>query len=192
MSERSAITPLTRIFWRLDLRACHLPQLDLSGLDFSGADFSDANLFKCVALVAFLTDVNFSEAFLKGCKFYKCHLEGTNFQKAELTNAEFYDCFAQCASFSAAKLIGSNFFNTNLEFASLHRASVWRTNILGSKLSGCRLDSVYFGDESRFDNTELEEAWGDEHTHLPNSVSRPDKPQWMSGGDFLRRKSSTK
>jgi len=136
-----------RLGSRLDLRGANLRKADLSRGRFEGADLRKAHL----------EGANLGRAHLEGAYLMNAHLEG-----ADLMNAHF----------EGADLKGAHLEGANLWWAHLEGADLWWAHLEGANLYGAHLEGA---DLRRSDVTQdqLDAAFGDEWTEIPDPLTRP-------------------
>ncbi len=156
--------------WRLDLRACHLANADLTGLSFDRANFSHASLECSVASFAHFTQAVFFNTHLEGTIFHKARIEGARLQNACLDLADFSDAYLHAANLNQEQLKyarlnrvnlqGSFLENAILEGAALFMAQLQTATMDGASLVDARLEKAELQgallDGAQFDRAELE------------------------------------
>jgi uncharacterized protein YjbI with pentapeptide repeats len=136
-----------------DLRGANLQQADLSLANLQQADLSLANLQEA-ALVranlqeAALVEANLHEAALSGATLHKASMRFANLQQANLSLA-------------------------NLQQADLSLANLQQADLGGAYLQQANLGGAYLTDVKNLIQAQLDQACVDEHTKLPEGLTRP-------------------
>lgn len=117
-----------------------------------------ANLYQ-----ASLKGANLHQANLKGASLYQANLEGANLHQANLYQANLYKANLEEADLEEANLEGAFLKEANFWGADLQRA-----NLRGADLEGANLDHT-----TGLNRRQLEQAFGDETTTLPEGFESP-------------------
>ena len=172
--------------------------LDLSATDLGGASLSDAhlrspnfrraNLAMAVFARAHLDSADFSEARLWGAVFTDARLVGANFTQARLEDARFPSACLPGAAFMLARLEGAVFNRARLEEASFPRAHLeraefrnarlegvifWGARLEGADFAGAHVEGADMQGASGLTQDQLEAAFGDARTQLPEGLTPP-------------------
>jgi uncharacterized protein YjbI with pentapeptide repeats len=123
-------------------------------------------------------------------------LTGANLSRADLTNAYLSSGTPYIYPYNAANLTGADLTGANLFSVSLFEVNLTGANLTGANLSEANLSgvdltdvnlkwtSLYGADLSRTTNLtqkQIEEAFGDEQTKLPEHLKRP--ADWSRSSD---------
>ena len=125
----------------LDFSECTFRNANLAGIKADGANFEKALLSPCILIGASLRNAN-----LKGARLDTAKLIGADLEKANLTKASFYLTDLERANLKSANLSGAVFEHTNLSGANL-------TDVVG------------------LEQSQLDHAYGDLKTILPDGLS---------------------
>ena len=150
-------------FRLLDLRGCDLTSTDLRGLRFEGADLSCSCLEGAMLSFAHLEGAVLNSAHLEGAMLIDTHLEGAMLSYAHLEGAELSSAHLEGAMLSYAHLEGARLDHAHLEHAMLGLA---------------HLEGAYLTFLEALTQGQLNSAYGDESTQLPNGLSRPLNQRW--------------
>jgi hypothetical protein len=142
---------------RTDLHGLVLPEAYLPYTDFFGADLHHAFLVGSDLRGANLHRANLQRARLQGVSFKEAKLHGAALMQAELEEAF---------------LLGADLTRANLQAANLGRASLFRATLTDANLRGASLRGA------GITQPQLDEAIGDEHTILPEGLTRP--ARWLN------------
>jgi hypothetical protein len=129
----------------------------LNGAILTGADLGWANL-----LGASIAGANLMGANLMGANLIVSSLNGALFDGANLTRASL-----DLASLDGASLDGANLDGARLDLASLDGA-----RLDGARLDGARLDGADLRGAFYLTREQVESAWIDERTKLPEELER--------------------
>jgi len=155
--------------------------LDLSASDLRGADFAKAHLDGADFTGANLERVNFEDARLEFTLFMGAHLKAAVFDSAQLTAAGFAGANLIAAYFSRANLQLAVFAGARLEGACFWEADLkgalfWSergTSVKSVDFKRAHLEGVSLAEVTDLTSAQIEEAFGDEKTSLPEGVDRP-------------------
>jgi hypothetical protein len=136
-----------------DLRDADLHQANLKGADLSGAHLEGAHF-----LAAHLEGTILCEAHLEGTVLYDAHLEGATLNDAHL---------------KGARLSGAHLEGAHLEWADLERAGLHRAHLNGATLTDAHLKGVDLRDAIGVTQAQIDLAYGDAYTLLPEGLTRP-------------------
>ncbi len=128
--------------------------IDLAGVNLRGADLRGA-----VLLEANLRDAN---------------LRGADLQGANLLGANLQDANLQDAGLQGANLLDANLLRTNLRGAGLLGADLLRANLLGADLRDANLRDADLSGALDLEQDQLDLAFGDWRTRLPEGLQRPE------------------
>lgn len=154
---------------------------ELSGLHFSGCDFVQVKFGHCI-------DVVFERCRFEGCEFWgdmysstfvHCGLEGLRFPEIALDDSQFVECRMKGVHFVNTSLIGSAIVRSDLRESQILDCDATMVNFDDCNLWGAKFDDTafYAADLSTsrgFDTSDLDAAFGDSQTQLPDGVSPPD------------------
>jgi uncharacterized protein YjbI with pentapeptide repeats/DNA-binding CsgD family transcriptional regulator len=180
-----------------DIRGANLSEANLQGINFKKANLQDVNFYQ-----AYLQRAILKEANLKNASFYNTKLQETDLRKANLQEAWFLGADLQGAFLSATNMQGVNLWDAtlkgaslsiaNLERASLNGADLSRANLQGanfmgasllevdlaeSNLQGTKLRGADLTNAKNLELQQIESAYGDSTTILPENIERP--AHWM-------------
>jgi hypothetical protein len=135
--------------WRFDLRAtdlrgAKLNEAHLGGANLSGAHLDGASLDRTHLLSANLRGAHLERAYLGGAHLDLADLRGAHLERAYLG-------------------MGANLFYADLREAHLERADLTKAHLECADLSSADLKDV----------KDLDKAFGDAKTKLPDNVARP-------------------
>ncbi|MEW6499600.1 MAG: pentapeptide repeat-containing protein, partial [Cyanobacteriota bacterium] len=169
----------------LYLRNTDIRGADLNGANLQRVDFWGANLEKAQFIKANLKETQLGKAKLEGAFFHQADLEkaklcGANLQwaklqDANLTGTDFTDAYLNCADFSRAKLEDAKLAHATLKGANLFKTNLKKTDFVGAYLEGTNLDEA-----ENLEFEQIETAFGDSATVLPENVETP--AQWTQAG----------
>jgi uncharacterized protein YjbI with pentapeptide repeats len=159
--------------YRLDLRGA-----DLAIVDFSGGKFGPARMERTNLYSAWLDNTSFRGADFSSANMTEAWLEEADLQGARLEEAVL----------NGAWIIGANLQDVAMDGAELRNAKMSKTNLLGAELDGVYLDKTDISganmqlvwlrgvDCRGFDNIvqdQIDSAFGDTTTTLPDGFTRP-------------------
>ena len=164
---------------QINLSGTDLMNADLSGTNLSGADLSYANLFDTD-----LSDADLSDADLKTTIFHSAHLNDTVFHNADLsgnnlTRVDFSYADISLANLSGAdlagvKLTGKDLVDTDLFGANLSRAVIVNSMWTNANLEQANLCGANLTGGLRLEQEQINKAYGDVYTKLPEGLIHPD------------------
>lgn len=175
---------------KTDLSGADLTKADLTEADLTGAYLYQADLFEAKLQGASLQLANLSGALLKDA-----HLRGTYLRYAELSKADLGDADLTDADLTDADLNGAwayraNFSGTSLGGADLTYSDLNDAHLSGaylgqSKMSGAHLDGAVLNgaqlsgadlrDALYVTQQQIDGAFGDSATRLPENLHKPEK-----------------
>lgn len=141
-----------------DLFESKLLRANLSRADLQGSQLSYANLFEVNG-----KEASFEGALLTHSKLYGAILINSNFKGAQLENSDL----------EAASLINATMKNADLYEANLQRVDFEGADLTGAKLFGSTLKGAI-----NLTQQQLESAYGDRTTQLPDYLSYPETWQY--------------
>ncbi len=169
-----------------DLRGANLREVELQGINLSaaqlqGADFCEAKLQGAYLIKANLKEAQLVMANLEGAYVHQANLEEAKFLEAILRHTKLPEANLKKADFCNADLGFADLRKTNLEFAKfdcakLTGAQLSQANLRETYLIGADLKGTNFS-ETDVELKQIEYAFGDSTTVLPNNVERP--AHWM-------------
>ena len=156
----------------IDLSETDLALVNLFDVNLQGANLRPANLRLANLQRAHLQGVHLGQANLQGADLQGADLREAYLQVADLQGANLQGANLWGADLHAANLQGANLFEANLQGADLREANLWGAGLVRVNLSGANLREANLrgADLTR---EQLEEALGDENTHLPDHLKRP-------------------
>ncbi|MBD1880300.1 pentapeptide repeat-containing protein [Coleofasciculus sp. FACHB-T130] len=170
---------------RLNLQHTNLDGADLSAANLQGANLFGANLQGANLFGANLQGANLRRANLQGADLFGGNLQGAdligaNLQEAYLSNANLQRAALTGANLQEAALRGANLQETYLNNANLQEANLSETNLQGADLDEANLRGVYLRSAENLEYEQIERAFGDRKTVLPDNVERP--AHWTQAG----------
>jgi uncharacterized protein YjbI with pentapeptide repeats len=174
---------------RAHLEDSFLMEAHLEGSNFSGAHLQGATLWRAHLQgtggrseewpfdfeipAACLMEANLEQANLS-----EAHLEGSNLSGAHLQGAHLWKAHLQGAHLSEAHLEDAGLGGANLEDAHLRKAHVRGTKLQGARLWRAHLDGVDLQGAVGLTQEQLDTAFGDDRTLLPEGLTRP--AHWLA------------
>jgi uncharacterized protein YjbI with pentapeptide repeats len=146
---------------RPDLSEADLTGADLTGANLSRADLTNAYLSSGTPYIYPYNAANLTGADLTGANLFSVSLFEVNLKGADLTGAKLTEASLWQAKLTEANLSGVDLTDVNLKWTRLYGADLSRTTNLTQK--------------------QIEEAFGDEQTKLPERLKRP--ADWSRGSD---------
>jgi uncharacterized protein YjbI with pentapeptide repeats len=182
----------------LDLSLTNLRGADLRGARLVGADFVAAHLEGANLVKAHLVKANLGEAHLDGADLRHVRLEGADLTDAYLVGANLTDAYLDGARLTAAHLEGADLTRAYLERANLARAHLEEAILTGADLERAilveahlegailveahlggahlwhaHLEGTVFEKAQGLSQRQLDEAFGNAETKLPEGLIRP-------------------
>lgn len=159
---------------KVNLSKAVMSEADLQGAMLYDADLQDAILENANLEAAILCDTNLEGANLEGSNLFGANLIGSNLQGAKMIGANL-----EGVLFSTANLQQANLYEANLEQANFYEANLEQTILTGTNLNQAILQKarVFGADMTRCENLEshqLELAFGDRTTLLPENLTIPE------------------
>ena len=145
-----------------NLRGANLRGANLQGTNLQGANLQDANL----------RGENLQGANLRGANLRGANLQGTNLQGANLRDANLRGENLQGANLQGANLQGANLQGANLQRANLQNTNLRLAKVSSTKFSGALLASVDMSSVRSLDKKQINSAYGDGSTKLPEHLSK--------------------
>lgn len=162
-------------------RKANLSMAGFAKAHLVSADFSKARLWGAYFTDAVIRRADFSEARLEDAGFSGARLPGAVFMLARLEDAKFYGARLEKAVFSRAHLERAKFGDARLEGAIL-----WGANLEDADLTGAHLAGADMQDARGLTQRQIEVAFGDTATRLPDGLTRP--RYWSPGPEDTARK----
>ena len=158
---------------RVDLRHCNLQRMDMHGLTFWNALFVGSKLEKANLRDANLQGANLSSANLQGADLWNANLQEAYLWHANLQGAELWR-----ANLQGAELLGANLQEAELDAAHLQGAKLTRADLQGAglwdaHLQGADLAGVKLAKVEDLTQDQINAAFGDVATTLPDHLNRP-------------------
>jgi uncharacterized protein YjbI with pentapeptide repeats len=176
---QAALTVLGRLPQRSGVSRGDLAHALLVGALFRGANLSGARLGG-----ANLSDAHLDEVDLSGAVLFKTDLSGAILSLAKLTDARLVEANLSGAALiranlsgarlDEADLSGATLFTANLSNARLDRASLSDAELTDADLSGARLYGADLRETTGLTQEQLNSAYGNANTQLPDGLQRPD------------------
>src|SRR5215208_5684036 len=146
-----------------DFTEAHLQKADLPGVNLQGADLQEADL---------------QAAILDGANLQEADLRGANLQEATLQGAILLVAILEGTNLQAAILDGANLQavdlrRANLQEADLQAAILQGANLQEATLPGATLPGAILEDARGLTQEQIEQAFGDETTTLPEPLYPP-------------------
>jgi uncharacterized protein YjbI with pentapeptide repeats len=151
-----------------DLRRADLRRADLKGANLWDANLQDANLQDANLQDANLQDANLQGAALQRADLKEAYLQGTNLKGAYLQGTQLQEAYL-----ILAKLQGANLWEANLQGTKLQRAKLHRANLQDADLQGADLKGADLRETTDLTDAQLERAFGDQYTQLPDDFRQP-------------------
>jgi len=146
----------------VDLTGADLYRIDFSSQDLSGIDLDGAHVYDAVLAETDLRDAKLSEATLTNAQLMDADLTGATITQARLTNA---------------KMPRANMTNVSLVDVDLRCGYLEAANLTDADLSGAQLYGANLRQAEGLTQDQLDRAYGDEDTVLPEDLSTP--PSWL-------------
>lgn len=165
----------------LDLSNCHLARVHLRGMYFRKANFDGSYLESADFEGTDLRDASFVEAKLSRARFCRALLDGAVLSEAHLSGASL-----QNASLEHAFLVGATIERASLVEANLKCAVLDGVSFVGSSLDLANMEETLvecadFTGATGLSQEQLNKAFGDVHTILPDKLTRP--ARWFENYD---------
>jgi len=161
---------------RLDLSKVNIAGAELMKAQLQGAFLYEANLQKANLIDANLQGVNLKGTNLQGVNLNGANLQGAELRGAELQKAELRGTKLQKAVLNEAELQGAILDGANLKRAFLNGA-----NLEGAFLDVAYLEGANLSEAKNLKSLQLETAFGDSQTLLPDDVEAP--ARWQQSGE---------
>src|SRR5215208_5696668 len=178
-NEWRAQNPLsTPDFTEAHLQKADLPGVNLQGADLQRADLRGANLQEADFRRANLQEADLQAAILDGANLQEADLRGANLQEATLQGAILLVAILEGTNLQAAILDGANLQavdlrRANLQEADLQAAILQGANLQEATLPGATLPGAILEDARGLTQEQIEQAFGDETTTLPEPLYPP-------------------
>jgi len=171
---------------RLDLSKVNIAGAELMKAQLQGAFLYEANLQKANLIDANLQGVNLKGTNLQGVNLNGANLQGVNLNGANLQGAELRGAELQKAELRGTKLQKAVLNEAELQGAILDGANLKRAFLNGANLEGAFLDVAYLeganlSEAKNLKSLQLETAFGDSQTLLPDDVEAP--ARWQQSGE---------
>lgn len=161
---------------------------EISGMHFTGCDFIQVKFSSCI-------DVIFDRCRFEACEFggdmysssfINCSIEGLKFPYIALDDSQFVECRMKGVQFVNASLIGSAVVRSDLRDVQLLDCDATMVTFDDCNLWGAKFDDTAFygadlSTSKGFDTSDLEPAFGDSQTALPEGIVAPD--HWFKEDD---------
>jgi uncharacterized protein YjbI with pentapeptide repeats len=156
-----------------DLRRADLRRADLKGANLWDANLQDANLQDANLQGAALQRADLKGAYLQGTNLKGAYLQGTKLQGTKLQEAYLILAKLQGANLWEANLQGTKLHKANLQGTKLQRAKLHRANLQDADLQGADLKGADLRETTDLTYAQLELAFGDQYTQLPDDFRQP-------------------
>jgi uncharacterized protein YjbI with pentapeptide repeats len=153
---------------RARLGSAHLWRARLRNTIFEGANLEKAQLQQADLEKAILCKADLEGAYIRGAFLIKANIQGANLRKADLRGA-----FLEGALLQKAMLQGANIQGALLQGAYLQKAMLQGANLQRAYLRGAYLQGADLRNTLDLTDGQLEQAYGDQHTLLPDNLKRP-------------------
>jgi uncharacterized protein YjbI with pentapeptide repeats len=175
--------------YRLDLRMTNLQGADLNQYKLEGAEFYKARLEGAVLRHACLQGANFDWAYFERASLSNAHIECASLEQARLTAASLFGARLSGADLFCAQLEWTNFQTARLEgtvlsqahlygaalnHARLEGATLVKARLEGASLAEASLEGVDLSRCKGITQAQIDEAFGDERTELPEGLTMPE------------------
>ncbi len=166
---------------KANLQEVYLKDAKLQGADLSEANLKGAKLWRAELQKAKLQRANLERAVLNGAE-----LQGAILDYASLEYAYLWYVKLQEAQLKLSNLKGAILREANLQGANLDGAELKGAFLNGSNLEGVFLDVAYLegtnlSEAKNLKSWQLETAFGDSQTLLPDDVEAP--ARWQQSGE---------
>ncbi|WP_347276939.1 pentapeptide repeat-containing protein [Coleofasciculus sp. FACHB-64] len=112
----------------------------------------------------------------------RLYLRNTNLERANLNGANLQGALLLGANLQGALLLGANLQEASLREANLQETFLLGANLQGASLFGANVQGVNLGLAQNLKQAQIERAFGDRKTVLPDNMERP--AHWtQSGGE---------
>jgi uncharacterized protein YjbI with pentapeptide repeats len=166
-----------------NLFEAHLDGANLSEAHLNGADLYRAHLESTLLDEAHLERAHLDEAHLDGANLSSAHVERAHLNKAHLERAILNEAHLDGAYLSSAHLDGAILGETYLDRAylssahfdraHLNKADLNKAHLDGARLFEAHLDRADFTGAEGLTQAQLDQAFGDAETKLPEGLTRP-------------------
>ncbi|AZG76486.1 pentapeptide repeat-containing protein [Methylocystis rosea] len=161
----------------LDLSNCHLARIDLRGMYFRRANIDGSCLEAAYLEGADLREASFREAQLNSAHFFEALLDGAVLTEAQLSGASLQHASLERAYAVSAKIESTNLVGTNLKGARLDGASFVGSNLESANMEETFIERTDFTGVKSLNQEQLNGAFGDAYTILPDKLTRP--ARWL-------------
>jgi uncharacterized protein YjbI with pentapeptide repeats len=163
------------------LKSANLTEADLSKANLSAANLLAANLSKANLSAANMTEAYLREASLRDVDLTDANLRGAYLLAADLTEANLSGANLSKANFSAAHLSAAHLLAADLTDVNLRGAYLLAADLADANLSGANLLAADLRRAKNLTQEQINLAYGDEHTKLPDDLQRP--AHWSKGDE---------
>jgi uncharacterized protein YjbI with pentapeptide repeats len=194
---------------KTDIRGALLTEANLQGAILSKANLQGADLKDAKLQGADLNEANLQRAKLSGAELQKATLSRANLERAVLNGAELqgaildYACLEMAylwyVNLQEAKLPNTKLKGAILREADLKGATLDGADLKGAFLNGANLEGVFLdvanleganlSEAKNLKSLQLETAFGDSQTLLPDDVEAP--ARWQQSGELQLRSALT-
>jgi uncharacterized protein YjbI with pentapeptide repeats len=152
----------------LDFREAVLRRADLTRAHLEGAILARAHLEGAMLVGVHFEGAGLMGANLEGALLYDAHLERADLRAARLQDASLHE-----AHLEGAWLTGTHLEGARLSAAHLERANFDGAHLEGASLVGANLEGANLRGAEGLTQTQIDAAFGDTRTQLPEGLSRP-------------------
>ncbi|WP_299811416.1 pentapeptide repeat-containing protein [uncultured Roseibium sp.] len=156
-----------------NLQEANLRLANLQEADLSDANLQEANLRFANLQEADLSDANLQEANLRLANLQEADLSGVNLQEANLRFANLQEADLSGVNLQEANLWDANLQEADLRFANLQEANLWDADARNASLQFAFLASVNLIEVQNLTQSQINFAYGDAATALPDHLYRP-------------------
>lgn len=161
--------PLRALLWNANLQGADLQGADLQGADLRGAKLQGADLRGADLRWADLREAELGKADLRGAD-----LRGADLRRAMLQGADL-----RGADLQGADLQGANLRDAKLQLAKMQEVVLLEADTSGANFSSAILVSADLSVSQNMTQVQINSAFGDASTILPEHLTRPDR--WPDG-----------
>lgn len=151
--------------WKVNLQGADLQGADLQGADLRGAKLQGADLRGADLRWADLREVELGGADLRGADLRGADLRGAGLQGVDLRGADL----------QGADLQGADLRDARLQLARMQEAVLLEADTSGANFSSALLVSTDLSTNKKLTQAQIDSAFGDSSTSLPEHLTRPDR-----------------
>ncbi|MCA3447327.1 MAG: pentapeptide repeat-containing protein [Rhodobacter sp.] len=157
-----------------NLRRAQMEGANLSAAQMEGANLSDAQMERAKLSDAQMEGAKLSGAQMEGANLFGAQMEGADLSGAQMEGADL--CFAQIegADLSEAQMEGAKLWRAQMEGANLWGANLIFADLSDWSIARTSLRSADLSEAKNLEQHDVNAAWGDSGTSLPDGIQRPD------------------